>query len=175
MVDSAVMMQVAIDVLRPGQSIALINDVGEHRGQRSAHCELKMVDIGESIGDEQPRPDFGIQWRRKKHFRYALCTGKGLRYQGDRSFHFGKKRQVRRLMLTGDVNGARQLTLLQTTAKIGNFVREAQEPVAICRTEGGGLRGADNAKAGSKIDQTTHQDRCQVHLRDEVRRVIGAK
>src|SRR6516225_286133 len=78
-------------------------------------------------------------------------------------------------MLAGEVDGTRQLTLMQVAAKIGNFAREAQAPVAICRAERDGPSGANNAQTGGKIHQTPQQGSSYVHPLDELRRVPGVE
>src|SRR5262245_9709314 len=98
-----------------------------------------------------------------------------MRYQRDRSFHFGKKRQARRLRRTGDGAAARQLALLQPVAQSGNVVREAHATIVICRIKVERLIGTNYAQAGRKIDQTSEFNSCDVHLCDEFRRITGAE
>src|SRR5215813_5763007 len=98
-----------------------------------------------------------------------------MRYQGDRSFHFWEKRQFRRLRLTCEADRLRQLPFLQTAAKIGNLVREAQAPVAILHTQSDRLSGTNNTKAAREIHQMAHERDSYIHLCAERRRITGAE
>jgi len=135
---------------------------------------IEMVEIGKSIGDEEPWPDFGIQWCRNQPFLCAPAKGKRMRYKGERSFHFREKWQVRGLRLAGHVDCARQLRH-QIATKIRDLVRKTQAPVAIFLTQGDGLGGANNVQAGGKVDQTPQRGDRYIHPLDERPRVTGVE
>ena len=98
MVESAVMIQVAMRSTEPRPVNRRVDDVTGHGRERAAQGKLHVGGVGKRVMGEKVRGSLFVQ-RRWQELPDLRRTRKCLRYERDSPLHLRQKRQLRRLLL----------------------------------------------------------------------------
>ena len=180
MVESAVMIQVAMRSTQPWPVNRRVDDVTGHGRERAAQGKLHVGGVGKCIASEKVRGLLLIQ-RRGSELPDGGRPRKCVWHERDDPFHRRQERQLRRLLLRRPLDLFRQSPQHQIFAEFFDLVCQALAAgfvgrVDVRREAAGSIGFARSVRARRKLAVDVHQLPQQrnrrAQLRLEVRRCI---